>query len=41
MRWYNPKFKSKEEAIVMLGGDPNCGVFIGEYERQRELGMAP
>ena len=31
---------TEEEAIVMLGGDPNCGVFIGEYERWRESGMA-
>jgi hypothetical protein len=36
LRRYNPKFKSKEGAIVvMLGGDPNCGAFIGEYERRR------
>jgi hypothetical protein len=30
---------TEEEAIVMLGGDPNCGAFIGEYERWRESGM--
>ena len=41
MRWYNPKFKSKEEAIVMLGGNASCGAFIGEYEKRRESGMAP
>ena len=31
---------TEEEAIVMLGGNPNCEVFIGEYERWRESGMA-
>jgi hypothetical protein len=41
LRWYNATFKSKEEAIVvMLGGDSNCGAFIGEYERRRESRMA-
>ena len=48
MHWYNPKTMSvedtpapstDEEALQMLRGDINSGLFIAEYDRLREEGM--